>query len=128
MKVARARRPGAAIVGLRVLFGFPVAIEPREPPALVAVDAGEPGAQLKHAEVTATAYDDMVAEGRKLADLADNVCVKVPLTMPGLKACRTLSQAGAKVIFQIEPDERIEEETPAQVQERRARVTSSLLH
>jgi transaldolase len=49
------------------------------------------------AEVTATAYDDMVAEGRKLADLADNVCVKVPLTMPGLKACRTLSQAGAKV-------------------------------
>jgi len=49
------------------------------------------------AEVTATAYDDMVAEGRKLADVAENVCVKVPLTMPGLKACRTLSQAGAKV-------------------------------
>jgi transaldolase len=49
------------------------------------------------AEVTATAYDDMVAEGRKLADIAENVCVKVPLTMPGLKACRTLSQAGAKV-------------------------------
>jgi transaldolase len=49
------------------------------------------------AEVTATAYDDMVAEGRKLADVAENVCVKVPLTMPGLKACRTLAQAGAKV-------------------------------
>jgi transaldolase len=49
------------------------------------------------AEVTATTYDEMVAEGRKLADLAENVCVKVPLTMPGLKACRTLSQAGAKV-------------------------------
>src|SRR5262245_37981214 len=48
------------------------------------------------AEVTATAYDNMVAEGRKLADLAENVCVKVPLTMPGLKACRTLSQAGAR--------------------------------
>src|SRR5262245_54601444 len=49
------------------------------------------------AQVKATAYDNMVAEGRKLADLAENVCVKVPLTMPGLKACRTLSQAGAKV-------------------------------
>src|SRR5262249_50508002 len=49
------------------------------------------------AEVTATDYDAMVAEGRKLADIAENVCVKVPLTMPGLKACRTLSQAGSKV-------------------------------
>ncbi|HTO83429.1 MAG TPA: fructose-6-phosphate aldolase [Methylomirabilota bacterium] len=49
------------------------------------------------AEVTATTYDEMVSEGRKLADIADNVCVKVPLTMPGLKACRTLSQAGSKV-------------------------------
>ncbi|MEX1205771.1 MAG: fructose-6-phosphate aldolase [Dongiaceae bacterium] len=48
-------------------------------------------------EVTATDYDDIVAEGRRLADLADNVCVKVPLTMPGLKGCRTLSQAGIKV-------------------------------
>jgi transaldolase len=49
------------------------------------------------AEVTATTYDEMVSEGRKLADIAKNVCVKVPLTMPGLKACRTLSQAGSKV-------------------------------
>ena len=49
------------------------------------------------AEVTATTYDEMVSEGRKLADIAENVCVKVPLTMPGLKACRTLSQAGSKV-------------------------------
>jgi multidrug efflux pump subunit AcrA (membrane-fusion protein) len=32
-----------------------------------------------------------------------------------------------QVIFRIEPDERIEEETPAQVQERRGRVTSGLL-
>jgi len=49
------------------------------------------------AEVTAMTYDEMVSEGRKLADIAENVCVKVPLTMPGLKACRTLSQAGSKV-------------------------------
>ena len=49
------------------------------------------------AEVTATEFDAMMAEGRKLADLADNVAVKVPLTMPGLKACRALSQAGIAV-------------------------------
>ena len=46
------------------------------------------------AEVTATAYDRMLAEGHRLADLAPNVCVKVPLTWDGLKACRTLSGEG----------------------------------
>ena len=35
------------------------------------------------AEVTATDYDTMLAEGRKLAGIAPNVAVKVPLT----KAC-----------------------------------------
>jgi len=49
------------------------------------------------AEVTATDYDAMVREGRHLADVAENVCVKLPLTLPGLKACKTLSQAGIKV-------------------------------
>ncbi len=49
------------------------------------------------AEVTATDFDSMVTEGRKLADLADNIAVKVPLTWDGLKACRTLSQAGIMV-------------------------------
>lgn len=44
------------------------------------------------AEVTATEADAMIAEGRKLADLAVNVCVKLPLTWDGLKACRTLSR------------------------------------
>ena len=43
------------------------------------------------AEVAATDADNMIAEGRKLAALADNVAVKLPLTMDGLKACRTLS-------------------------------------
>jgi transaldolase len=42
------------------------------------------------AEVTATETERMVAEGRKLADLAPNVCVKIPLTWDGLKACRQL--------------------------------------
>ncbi|MEM9669556.1 MAG: fructose-6-phosphate aldolase [Pseudomonadota bacterium] len=42
------------------------------------------------AEVIATDYDGMVEQGRKLAGIASNVCVKLPLTMEGLKACRTL--------------------------------------
>ncbi|MGF1562234.1 MAG: fructose-6-phosphate aldolase [Geminicoccaceae bacterium] len=49
------------------------------------------------AEVTATQAGDMVAEGRKLAQIADNVCVKLPLTMDGLKACKTLSGEGTQV-------------------------------
>ena len=49
------------------------------------------------AEVTAIDYDGMVAEGRKLARVALNVCVKVPLTWDGLKACRTLSRDGSQV-------------------------------
>ncbi len=46
------------------------------------------------AEVTATEADKMIAEGRHLRALADNVCVKLPLTMDGLKACSTLSREG----------------------------------
>ena len=49
------------------------------------------------AEVTATDYQSMVDEGNRLADLADNVAIKVPLTMDGLKACRTLTQGGNMV-------------------------------
>ncbi len=49
------------------------------------------------AEVTALDADGMVAEGKKLAKIAKNVTVKVPLTLDGLKACRTLSQAGTMV-------------------------------
>jgi transaldolase len=49
------------------------------------------------AEVTATDYDTMLQEGRKLAKLAKNVAVKVPLTPDGLKTCRALSQEGTKI-------------------------------
>lgn len=49
------------------------------------------------AEVTALDADTMVSEGKKLAKIAKNVAVKVPLTLDGLKACRTLSQAGTMV-------------------------------
>jgi transaldolase len=49
------------------------------------------------AEVTATDADTMIAEGRKLAELASNIAVKLPLTWDGLKACRVLSQEGKMV-------------------------------
>jgi transaldolase len=49
------------------------------------------------AEVTATEADAMIAEGRKLAKIADNIAVKVPLTWAGLKACKALSDEGRMV-------------------------------
>jgi len=49
------------------------------------------------AEVTATEADSMVEEGKRLAGIASNIAVKVPLTWDGLKACRTLSQAGTMI-------------------------------
>ncbi|WP_404406066.1 fructose-6-phosphate aldolase [Pelagibacterium halotolerans] len=49
------------------------------------------------AEVAATDYDGMMAEGKVLAALADNVVVKVPLTLDGLKACKHLTDQGIKV-------------------------------
>src|SRR5690348_9438695 len=49
------------------------------------------------AEVTATDHPTMLAEGRKLAKLARNVTVKVPLTPDGLKTCRVLANEGTMV-------------------------------
>jgi transaldolase len=49
------------------------------------------------AEVTATEWEAMVAEGRKLASIAPNVTVKVPLTRDGLRACKVLSGEGKMV-------------------------------
>ena len=49
------------------------------------------------AEVAATEAEAMIAEGRALAKIADNVAVKVPLTWDGLKACRALSDDGTQV-------------------------------
>ena len=49
------------------------------------------------AEVAATDFDGMLAEARKLAGIADNIAIKVPLTWDGLKACKTLSGEGRMV-------------------------------
>lgn len=49
------------------------------------------------AEVAATDFETMLAEGRKLAKIADNIAVKVPLTPAGLKVCKILSDEGTPV-------------------------------
>ncbi|WP_319772350.1 fructose-6-phosphate aldolase [Breoghania sp.] len=49
------------------------------------------------AEVTATEADKMIEEGRLLAKIADNVAIKLPLTLDGLKACRVLTGEGHMV-------------------------------
>jgi len=49
------------------------------------------------AEVTATDFKTMLTEGQKLAAIAPNVTVKVPLTRDGLMTCRALSDAGTDV-------------------------------
>ncbi|MFK7903438.1 MAG: fructose-6-phosphate aldolase [Nitratireductor sp.] len=48
------------------------------------------------AEVTAMDYDGMLKEAAVLAKIADNICIKLPLTMDGLKACKALTGDGHK--------------------------------
>lgn len=78
-------------------------------PSLISKVAGEgsPAELLKEicrtvdgpvsAEVVAVDRDGMLAQGRKLAALADNIVVKVPLTDDGLRACRQLRSEGIGV-------------------------------
>ena len=46
------------------------------------------------AEVASTDYESMVREGEILSKIAKNVCIKLPLTMDGIKACRYFSNKG----------------------------------
>ena len=55
------------------------------------------GLQSVSAEVTAVETSRMIEEGKKLAKIAHNITIKVPLTWDGLKACRVLSADGHKV-------------------------------
>ncbi len=48
------------------------------------------------AEVTAIDFDGMLKEAAVLAKIADNICIKLPLTMDGLKACKHLTSDGHK--------------------------------
>ena len=49
------------------------------------------------AEVVATDSKGMLLEAERLLTLGDNIAVKVPLTMDGLRACKTLSDNGVMV-------------------------------
>ncbi|WP_296430958.1 fructose-6-phosphate aldolase [Yoonia sp.] len=49
------------------------------------------------AEVVALDAETMLAEGRKLAKIADNIAVKVPLTWAGLQTCKALTDEGIMV-------------------------------
>lgn len=48
------------------------------------------------AEVVAMDYNGMVEQGEKLAKLAKNVVIKLPLTEEGIKACKYFSGKGIK--------------------------------
>lgn len=49
------------------------------------------------AEVTAIDAEGMIREGDKLARIADNITIKVPLTWDGLKACKHFSSRNIMV-------------------------------
>ncbi len=49
------------------------------------------------AEVVALDHATMMKEAEVLRKLADNVCIKVPLTVDGLKTCKALTGEGTQV-------------------------------
>jgi transaldolase len=49
------------------------------------------------AEVVSVEHDGMVSEADELLKIASNIVIKLPCTVDGLKACKTLSDRGVKV-------------------------------
>jgi transaldolase len=49
------------------------------------------------AEVVATTTPEMLREAEVLRKLGDNICIKLPLTIPGLTACKALADEGVMV-------------------------------
>ncbi len=47
-----------------------------------------------NAEVVSLDWEGMVREGKELAELHDNICVKIPMTKDGLRAVKALSSEG----------------------------------
>lgn len=48
------------------------------------------------AEVISTNYEGMIQEAEKLAEIHDNIVVKIPMTIEGIKATKTLTEEGIK--------------------------------
>lgn len=75
-------------------------------PTLIAQEGVDYGARLADickvvagpvsAEVIATTYNEMLAEGKDRASIADNIVVKLPSTIDGLRACKALSDQGVR--------------------------------
>ena len=75
-------------------------------PSLLAKETGDPREILQEitkivegpvsAEVTALDHDGMIAEANELRRIADNIVIKVPMTLEGLKALKTLSSQGVQ--------------------------------
>jgi transaldolase len=73
-------------------------------PTLLSKETGDPREILREitkivdgpvsAEVTALDHQGMVREGLELRKIADNITVKIPMTLEGLKALRSLSSQG----------------------------------
>jgi len=49
------------------------------------------------AEVVSTEHDGMIAEADELVGIADNIVIKLPCIVEGLKACKTLADRGVRV-------------------------------
>jgi len=83
-------------------------------PTLLSQEGGDPVKVIKKiceilkgpvsAEVVSTDYEGMVKEARELAKIDEHVVIKIPMTVDGLRAVKTLSQEGIKtnvtLIFQ----------------------------
>uniref|UniRef100_A0A7C2PJJ9 Probable transaldolase n=1 Tax=candidate division WOR-3 bacterium TaxID=2052148 RepID=A0A7C2PJJ9_UNCW3 len=83
-------------------------------PTLLSQEGGDPIKTIKRiceilkgpvsAEVVSTDYEGMVREARELAKIDEHVVIKIPMTVDGLRAVRTLSKEGIKtnvtLIFQ----------------------------
>ena len=75
-------------------------------PSLLAKETGAPVEIFKEickivdgpvsAEVTALDHDGMVREAESLRKIAENIVVKIPMTLEGLKALKTLSREGVE--------------------------------
>jgi transaldolase len=73
-------------------------------PSLLSKEKGDPREILREitkivdgpvsAEVTALDHDGMIAQALELRKLAENIVVKIPMTLEGLRALRTLSSQG----------------------------------
>lgn len=48
-------------------------------------------------EVVSNNFDDMIKQGEKLLEIADNIVIKLPITWNGIRACKYFSARAVKV-------------------------------